>query len=114
MQAGFNALRPGVSGWEVDAAARSVITQAGYAEPEFALGHRLGQTAHDGGCLLGPRWGRYGTRPEMKVDAGNVFTLEYALPSPAGPIGLEEDVLVTSTGAEYLSRPQTELVCLRR
>jgi Xaa-Pro aminopeptidase len=114
MQAGFNALRPGVSGWEVDAAARTVISQAGYDEPEFALGHQLGQTAHDGGCLLGPRWPRYGSRPEMKVEAGNVFTLEYALPSPAGPIGQEEDVLVTPTGAEYLSRPQTELVCLRR
>jgi len=114
LQAGFNTLRPGVAGWEVDAAARTLITQAGYDEPEFALGHQLGQTAHDGGCLLGPRWPRYGSRPEMRVEAGNVFTLEYALPSPAGTIGLEEDVLVTSTGAEYLSRPQTELVCLRR
>jgi Xaa-Pro aminopeptidase len=45
----------------------------------------------------------------MTVEEGNVFTLEYALPSPAGTIGLEEDVVVTENGAEYLGTPQTEL-----
>jgi Xaa-Pro aminopeptidase len=78
-------------------------------EGGFALGHQLGQSTHDGGCLLGPRWPRYGNRPEMTVEEGNVFTLEYALPSPAGTIGLEEDVVVTENGAEYLGTPQTEL-----
>lgn len=114
MQAGLVVLRPGVPGWQVDEAARKVILQAGYAEPEFALGHQLGQSTHDGGGLLGPLWPRYGNRPEIPVEEGNVFTLEYALPSPAGSIGLEEDVLITRDGAQYLSPPQTELVCLRR
>ena len=113
MEAGFSALRPGVLGWQVDAAARAVLVAAGYEEPKFALGHQLGQSTHDGGCLLGPRWPRYGNRPDMEVEAGNIFTLEYALPSPAGTIGLEEDVLVTTAGAEYLSPPQTELTLLR-
>jgi Xaa-Pro aminopeptidase len=90
------------------------MTDAGYEEPEFAFGHQLGQFAHDGGCLLGPRWPRYHSRPLMEVEAGNVFTLEFAVPTPAGTIGLEEDVLVTRAGAEYLSPPQTELRCLRR
>jgi Xaa-Pro aminopeptidase len=112
MQAGFEMLRPGIAGWEVDAAARAVIVQAGYDEPEFALGHQIGQSTHDGGGLLGPRWPRYGNRPNMPIEEGNVFTLEYALPSPAGIIGLEEDVLVTADGARYLSPPQTELNCL--
>lgn len=113
MQAGFEALRPGVQGWQVDAAARSVIVGAGYDEPEFALGHQLGQFAHDGGALLGPTWPRYRQRPYMQIEEGNVFTIEYALPSPAGTIGLEEDVLVTAGGAQYLSPPQTELRYLR-
>ena len=49
----------------------------------------------------------------MVVEAGNVFTLEYALPTSAGTIGLEEDILVTATGAEYLSVPQTALKYVR-
>jgi Xaa-Pro aminopeptidase len=114
MRAGFEALRPGVAGWEVDAAARLVLTEAGYDEPEFALGHQLGQTTHDGGALLGPRWPRYGNLPNLLVEEGNVFTLEYGMPSQAGAIGVEEDVLVTADGAEFLTAPQTELIYLRR
>lgn len=113
MAAGFDALRPGVPGWKVDAAAREVIVEGGYAEPEFSLGHQLGQTTHDGGALLGPRWPRYGDRPAMAVEEGNVFTLEYGLPSPAGWIGLEEDVEVTADGARYLSEPQTTLRAIK-
>jgi Xaa-Pro aminopeptidase len=109
LDAGFSALLPGVEGWEVDAAARQVLVAADYDEPQFALGHQLGQSTHDGGGLLGPRWPRYGSRPLMPVEEGNIFTIEFALPTPAGSIGLEEDVLVTAHGAEYLSRPQSEL-----
>lgn len=109
IRAGFETLRPGVAGWEVDAAARTVIREAGYPEPEFALGHQLGQTTHDGGALLGPRWPRYLNRPEMRIEEGMVFTLEFGLDSPAGQVGVEEDVLVTADGALYLSEPQSEL-----
>lgn len=114
MQAGLDTMRVGTEGWRVDEAARRVIVDAGYEEPEFALGHQLGQTTHDGGTLLGPRWPRYGDRPLGKLESGNIFTVEYGLSTSAGPIGLEEDVVLTDAGPEYLSRPQTELVCLRR
>jgi Xaa-Pro aminopeptidase len=113
LEAGFEALRPGVPGHSVDAAARRVLMEAGYDEPEFALGHQLGRSTHDAGALLGPRWARYGSRPDGLIEAGNVFTLEFAVATPAGSIGLEEDVLVTGDGAEYLSRPQMGLICLR-
>jgi Xaa-Pro aminopeptidase len=113
LRTGFDALKPGMAGWEVDEAARGVLIKAGYAEPEFALGHQLGQSCHDGGGLLGPRWPRYGTRPLVAVEAGNVFTIEFAVQTPAGIIGLEEDVLVTSGAAEYLSTPQTQLRFVR-
>jgi Xaa-Pro aminopeptidase len=47
------------------------------------------------------------------VDESNVFTLELGVAVPGrGYIGLEEDVLVTATGCEYLSKPQTELWCV--
>lgn len=112
LHVGFKALRPGVPGYEVDSAARQILLDAGYEEPQFSLGHQFGQSAHDAGALLGPRWPRYGRRPEMLVEEGNVFSLEFALKTSAGTVGLEEDVFVTSAGAEYLAPPQTELTCL--
>ena len=110
MDAGAAVLRPGVAGWEVDAAARKSLVAAGYPEPMYALGHQLGRTAHDGGTVLAPRWDRYGSSPFGIVEQGNVFTLEYGTPVPGrGYIGLEEDVLVTADGIEWISTPQREL-----
>jgi Xaa-Pro aminopeptidase len=110
MDAGAGVLRPGVAGHEVDAAARATLVSAGYPEPKYALGHQLGRSAHDGGTLLGPRWDRYGDAPLGLVEEGNVYTLEYGAPVPGrGYIGLEEDVLVTADGLEWLSTPQREL-----
>jgi Xaa-Pro aminopeptidase len=103
IEAGAAVLRPGVHGYEVDAAARRVITGAGYPEYKHAFGHALGRAVHDGGTLLGPRWPRYGRTPEGIVEAGNVFTLELGVTTEAGYVGLEEDVLVTERGCEFLS-----------
>ena len=114
MDAGADVLRPGVAGHEVDAAARASLVSAGYEEPKYALGHQLGRSAHDGGTLLGPRWDRYGDAPLGLVEEGNVYTLEYGAPVPGrGYIGLEEDVLVTTDGLEWLSTPQRELWLVR-
>ena len=114
IDAGAAVLKPGVRGWEVDAAARSYLVEAGYPEYQHALGHGLGRVAHDGATLLGPRWDRYGNTPYGVVEAGNVFTLELGTEVPGrGYIGLEEDVLVTEGGIEWLSTPQRELWVLR-
>jgi Xaa-Pro aminopeptidase len=110
MDAGAAVLRPGVAGHEVDAAARASLVSAGYEEPKYALGHQIGRSAHDGGTVLAPRWDRYGDAPLGLVEEGNVYTLEYGAPVPGrGYIGLEEDVLVTADGLEWLSTPQREL-----
>ena len=114
VDAGVDALKPGAVGADVDAAARSTLVAAGFPEPMYALGHQLGRAAHDGGTLLGPRWDRYGTAPDGIVEEGNVFTLEFGTAVPdRGYIGLEEDVLVTSTGVEWLSTPQRKLWLVR-
>ncbi|MCC7354718.1 MAG: aminopeptidase P family protein [Anaerolineae bacterium] len=110
IRTGHESLRPGITGWQVDAAARRAITGAGYPEYQHALGHGLGRSTHDGATLLGPRWERYGRTPYGVVEAGNVFTLELgAQVAGYGFIGLEEDVLVTPAGCEYMSTPQTEI-----
>jgi Xaa-Pro aminopeptidase len=108
--AGVAALKPGTKGWEVDQAARGYLTQHGLPEYLHAFGHNLGRAAHDGGTLLGPRWERYGRTPYQEVQAGNVFAVELNAPVPGrGWISLEENVLVTDRGVEWLSTPQTEL-----
>ena len=110
VDAGAAVLRPGVAGHEVDAAARASLVSAGYEEPKYALGHQLGRSAHDGGTLLAPLWDRYGDAPLGPVEEGHVYTLEYGAPVDGrGYIGLEEDVLVTANGIEWLSTPQREL-----
>ena len=110
VDAGIAALKPGAVGWQVDAAARESLVGAGYPEPMYALGHQLGRAAHDGGTLIGPRWARYGDAPLGIVEEGNVFTVEFGTAVPSrGYIGLEEDVLVTSNGVDWLSTPQREL-----
>jgi Xaa-Pro aminopeptidase len=113
IEAGRAALKPGAIGWEVDAAGRNMITKRGYPEYQHALGHQVGRSAHDGSTILGPRWERYQQTPYGVAEEGNVFTLELGVHWPGrGYIGLEEDVIVTATGCEYLSTPQTELWCI--
>jgi Xaa-Pro aminopeptidase len=110
LDAGAQRLKVGAVGWEVDAAARACLEAAGYPEYQHALGHQLGRVAHDGGTLLGPRWDRYGQAPLGLVQTNNVFTLELGVAVPGrGCIGLEEVVLVTSEGLEWLSKPQRKL-----
>jgi Xaa-Pro aminopeptidase len=112
--AAAKALRPGVVGWEVDQIARSTIVKAGYAEYQHATGHQLGRTSHDGSSLLGPRWERYGQTPYGVIEAGNIFTLELGVKVPnRGFVGLEEDVVVTPHGVEWLTTPQTELMLVK-
>lgn len=112
LDAAAAALRSGVRGHEVDAAARSVIVAAGYPEYKHGVGHGLGRAVHDGGTLLGPRWPCYGRMTDGIVEPGNVFTLELGVMTEAGFIGLEEDVVVTEHGCEYLATPQRELTML--
>ncbi|HOW84544.1 MAG TPA: Xaa-Pro peptidase family protein [Candidatus Aminicenantes bacterium] len=105
------AMRPGVEGRTVDAVARSIITGAGYAEFPHGLGHQVGRYAHDGTALLGPAWEKYAQKPFRRLEEGMVFTIEPRLTVPGrGVVTIEEMVVVTGDGAEWLGRPQKDLV----
>jgi Xaa-Pro aminopeptidase len=107
-------LGPGVAGWEIDQIARDHLTANGHEEYQHALGHQLGRSPHDGGgATLAPRWERYNETPYRKVEKGNVFTIEPSILLPDhGLVSLEEVVLVTDTGCEFLTQRPLELPVL--
>ena len=110
LEAGRAILKPGVRAFEPDLAARQALQACGYPEYMHALGHHIGRKTHDGGSVLGPRWERYGDQPHKLVEVGNVFTLELGtMVDGVGYIGLEEMVVITEHGTQWLSTPQRSL-----
>ncbi len=97
--AGLHAVRSGPTGREVDAAARTVIEDAGHGEHfGHGLGHGVGLEVHEG-----PRLSR--TAPEnRRLRAGQIVTVEPGVYVP-GLIGvrIEDLVLVTDTGCTILN-----------
>lgn len=97
-QRAIELVRPGRTAGEIDKAAREVIEDAGYSEYfGHGTGHGVGLEVHEG------PWIRPGA--DTVLEAGMVFTVEPGIYLP-GRLGvrLEDDVLVTQTGFEILSR----------
>jgi Xaa-Pro aminopeptidase len=108
------AMKPGVQGIEIDAIARKILVESGYQEFPHALGHQVGRFAHDGTALLGPKWDKYAHKPFQPLEEGMVFTIEPRLTVPGrGVVTIEEMVVVTKDGADWLTAPQTELLLIR-
>lgn len=109
-----DALKPGVLGVEMDDIARNYITKNGYEEYPHGLGHQLGKSVHDGGAGLFPRWEKYGNTPFMPLEEGQVFTIEPRLPVKGyGVSTLEEEVVITKDGCEFITKPQKELILIK-
>ncbi|MCX6565166.1 MAG: Xaa-Pro peptidase family protein [Candidatus Aminicenantes bacterium] len=114
IEAARKAMKPGVPGLDIDAVCRGIVTGAGYEEFPHALGHQVGRFPHDGTALLGPAWEKYAQKPFRLLEPGMVFTIEPRLTVPGKGIAtIEEMVVVTETGADWLSTPQTELILIR-
>lgn len=104
------AAKPGVDGWVVDDVARSHITQAGYDEFPHGLGHQVGRSPHDGAGGFFPKWERYRTLPFLKIEEGQVYTIEPRLRIEGyGTATVEDMIVVTPEGGRFISSFQQEL-----
>lgn len=118
-RAAFDAMRPGVTGAQVDSAQRLLMARAGSLPVPWGTGHSVGYWAHD----IGPGLNRRERRPLVE---GNVVAFDGfhawsfdGRPSPAWgdgtkTISVEEMAVVTRTGAEYLVPPQRDLILVGR
>lgn len=99
-------IRPGVKGHEVDAEARSVITQAGFGQFfGHGLGHGLGLQVHEAPALR--------QNSNTVLQAGMVVTVEPGIYLPGwGGVRIEDDVLVTPDGCEVLTRLSKDLAMI--
>ncbi len=106
-KAAFAAVRPGATCESIDAAARKVITDAGYGEYFIhRVGHGLGLDVHEAPYLVGGD-----TTP---LRPGMVFSDEPGIYIP-GKFGIriEDSVLCTETGGEFLNNARHDLVVMR-
>jgi Xaa-Pro aminopeptidase len=102
--AAIAAVRPGVTGAEVDEAARRPIREAGRDRQFMHItGHGLGYRYHEYSPMLAPR------SPDV-LRAGMIHSVEPGVYDRSfGGIRIEDDVLVTDAGAEVLGPAAAEL-----
>lgn len=118
-RAAFQAMRPGVRGWDVDLAQRRILDERGSIPIIWSTGHPVGYWAHDVGPRLGGAAG--GAAPAgdaaRELRPGHVFAFDgfFGWPQDDGTtktISVEEMAVVTESGAEWLIPPQEEWVLI--
>jgi Xaa-Pro dipeptidase len=96
-----------VCGFEVDRAARDVITQAGYGEQFIhRTGHSLGEEVHGNGVHMDD----YETHDDRRLVTGTGFTIEPGIYTPAFGVRTEINMVVGEKSADVTGPCQQTLV----
>lgn len=118
-RAAKDVMRAGVTGWVVDVAQRRILEQHGSIPIIWSTGHPVGYWAHD----VGPRLGGAARGAQPSGDAarslrsGHTFAFDGFFgwlldDGTTKTISVEEMVVVTDTGAEWLVPPQEEWILI--
>lgn len=102
----LDAASAGMTGRELDAAARRIIGDAGYG-PQFghALGHGVGLAVHE--------QPRLSSKNEEPLEPGMIVTIEPGIYLPGlGGVRIEDTALITGDGCEPLLESAKELIVL--
>lgn len=109
IEKGRMTMREGVFGFVVDAAVRGTVTEAGYSDYSHGTGHPVGHMCHGLGTLLTKE---DNPRSRRTIKKNGIYTIEPRIQMPNGG-SLEEMVVVTEKGCEYVSQPQKRLYLIR-
>jgi Xaa-Pro dipeptidase len=102
--AGRNTAGPAIPAAKVDEAARGIITNYGYAQYfTHRTGHGLGLEGHEEPYIRDDNL--------LQLEPGMTFTIEPGIYLPErGGVRVEDDVVITSTGADCLTNLPRELI----
>ncbi|MFD1175897.1 M24 family metallopeptidase [Paenibacillus puldeungensis] len=105
-QTTLSGLKPGMTGKEGDSLARDCISGYGYSEYfGHGLGHAFGLEIHE------PM--RFSQKTEDILEPGMILTVEPGVYLPDfGGVRIEDDILITDTGIEVLTKSSKELIVL--
>jgi Xaa-Pro dipeptidase len=113
-EAAFKAMKPGVTGKDVDNAQRKVMQATNSKPVMWNTGHPVGYVAHDSGPSLSAKnpAGAKILKPGMtfSFDGFHSWTMDNG---QSKTISVEEMVVITNDGAEYLIPPQQKLVLIK-
>lgn len=114
------AMKPGVTGWQVDKTQRDWMNETGSLSVIWGTGHPVGYWAHDAGPALSGA-----SRSEIPIGnsarvlrPGQTFAYDGFYKwrtdnDTTKTISVEEMAVVTETGAEYMTAPQEKLILIK-
>jgi Xaa-Pro aminopeptidase len=105
-EAALGAIKPGLSGKEVDAVAREIIGKFGYGEYfGHGLGHSVGLEIHE--------TPRLNTKENRILEPGMIITVEPGIYIPDwGGVRIEDMALVTKNGVEVLTQAPKQFIII--
>jgi Xaa-Pro dipeptidase len=113
-QAAFNAMKPGATGKDVDAAQRAVMVATNSKHVMWSTGHPVGYVAHDSGPSLSSTHENGAKRLKAGMtfafDGFHSWIMDNGQPKT---ISVEEMVVITDKGAQYLIPPQQDLILIK-